>query len=114
MSRSVRRGVTRAGWNARHANWFINHMLGLAALTGFLFQSWLVFFIGLFVISLMVQHHMGRALILPLMCCPWIALSSAVGFSLAEVPGGIVLAFLGGGAAFVALQAGCEYFNDLA
>jgi len=112
-SRNVRRGVTRAGWNKQHADWYSLHYTLLCIVIGLLSASWWAFLAALVVVAAIELTNLGGRMMLWLYCLPWAVIFGAVGMAVGNVPGACVFAIMAGCIVYVTLERGREYYHDL-
>jgi hypothetical protein len=109
----VRRGVTRAGWNKSHSDWYSVHFVMLCVLIGVLFTSWWVFLVALFIVSALEATSIGGRLMLWVYMIPWAVILGAIGAAIGGIPAACVFAIIGGGIVYVTLESGRQYLHDL-
>lgn len=112
-SKNVRTGVTRAGWNAKHADWFAIHYGSTAAIIGAVCQSWWVFLAALILLQILISTRLGRAVVFTIMTIPWTAIGMLLGGIVGDWPGAIVIGLLTFGVVQMMLDSGRMYFEDL-
>lgn len=112
-SRNVRRGVTRAGWNKQHADWYSLHYTLLCIVIGLLSASWWAFLAALVVVAAIELTNLGGRMMLWLYCLPWAVIFGAVGMAVGNVPGACVFAIIASCIVYVTLERGREYYHDL-
>lgn len=112
-SQNVRRGVTRAGWNKQHADWYSLHYTLLCIVIGLLSASWWAFLAAMVFVAAIELTTLGGRVMLWVYCLPWIVIFGAVGMAVGSIPGACVFAIFAGGIAYITLESGREYFHDL-
>jgi hypothetical protein len=110
---NVRRGVTRAGWNKQHADWYSLHYTLLCIVLGLISASWWAFLAALVLVAAIELTNLGGKVMLWIYCLPWILIFGAIGMALGGIPAACVFAIMAGGIVYIMLESGREYFHDL-